>query len=304
MLDFLFTEPIVTWLCVYVGFAWGNLWGPYSSTKLHYHSLSYCHTGFFQAIPIITQKVYGFNVAEQGLSFFSIAIGAVVAMLLVPWQERKYKKNVARRGPEARLYITCLGGFIMFAGGMIISQSTLTFPHLTTELTSSIAFSEGRGHWVGPLFGVGTVTIGIFCIFYSTFAYMADAYMTYASSAIAAQGFARNIVACSFPLWSPYMYTGMADDIQKSIQWAALLMALVAAVLTVVPFILFFYGEQIRKRSRVVQDLAREQALQQQGRLDGPTIASGNSSRTQCGAEDSQNEAQLKTDVDRCQQKV
>lgn len=126
------------------------------------------------------------------------------------------------------------------------------------------AFSEGRGHWIGPLFGIAMVTVGIFCIFSSSFAYLADAYMTWSSSAIAAQGFARNIVACSFPLFSPYMYTGMADDIQLSIQWAALLMALVAAALTVVPFILFFYGEAIRKRSRVVQEVAREQAARAQ----------------------------------------
>lgn len=84
--------------------------------------LALSRPGFFQAIPIITRRIYGFNVAEQGLAFFSLVVGGAVALLIVPWQERMYRKNVQRRGPEARLYIACLGGFIMFSGGLIISQ--------------------------------------------------------------------------------------------------------------------------------------------------------------------------------------
>lgn len=113
--------------------------------------LSVCCLGFFQSIPIITREVYGFNVAEQGLSFFAIGIGGFLSLLVVPWQERKYLKNVTSKGPEARLYITCLGGIIMVLGGFII------------------AFSEGRGHWLGPLSGITVLTIGIFCVFSSIF---------------------------------------------------------------------------------------------------------------------------------------
>lgn len=42
--------------------------------------------------------------------------------------------------------------------------------------------------------------------------------------------------------------------------WAAFLMAMIALLLAFVPFTLFFYGETIRSRSRVVQELAREEA--------------------------------------------
>lgn len=158
----------------------------------------------------------------------------------MPWQERKYRQNVARKGPEARLYIACAGGIFLCGGGFIT------------------AFSEGRGHWIGPLCGVGLVTIGIFCVFSSIFAYMADAYMTYASSAIAAQSFARNIVAASFPLFSSRMYLNMAQGTRTSIMWAGFLMGMISLLLTVVPFVLFFYGETIRRHSQVVQQLLRE----------------------------------------------
>lgn len=54
-------------------------------------------------------------------------------------QERMYRSHVAKRGPEARLYASLVGGLVFPAGAFIL------------------AFSQGRGHWMGPIVGLTMV---------------------------------------------------------------------------------------------------------------------------------------------------
>lgn len=56
------------------------------------------------------------------------------------YQERLYRKHVAKRGPEARLYSSLVGGLVFPAGALIL------------------AFSQGRGHWMGPIVGLVLVS--------------------------------------------------------------------------------------------------------------------------------------------------
>ena len=51
--------------------------------------------------------------------------------------------------------------------------------------------------WIVPTIAVGIATIGIFTIYLSVFNYLADTYHRYASSALAAQSFCRNILGMS-----------------------------------------------------------------------------------------------------------
>jgi hypothetical protein len=49
-------------------------------------------------------------------------------------------------------------------------------------------------HWIVPSIAIGIATVGIFAIYLSTFNYLADTYHRYASSALAAQSFCRNML--------------------------------------------------------------------------------------------------------------
>lgn len=126
-------------MSLYVAFSWSTLWS------------------FFASIPVVFNDIYGFNVWQQGLAYLSIAIGCIVAMPFIPWQERLYTRTVSKRGPEARLYPAMVGGVTIWAGGMIL------------------AFSEGRGHWMGPVVAICICVGGIFHVFTSVFNYLADA---------------------------------------------------------------------------------------------------------------------------------
>lgn len=83
--------------------------------------------------------------------------------------------------------------------------------------------------------------------------------MIYASSAIAAQSFARNMMASSFPLFMAQFYRGLSSNRRTSIMWAAFVMAMISALLAIIPFVLFIKGESIRKRSKVVRQLLEMQ---------------------------------------------
>jgi len=73
---------------------------------------------------------------------------------------------------------------------------------------------------------------------------MVDTYMAANSvSAMAANGLSRYIAGALFPLVTTQMYNGMG------FQWASSLLGFVTIALLSVPWILFIFGEKIRRRS-------------------------------------------------------
>ena len=99
-------------------------------------------------------------------------------------------------------------------------------------------------HWIVPALAIGFATIGIFYIYLATFNYLADIYQTYASSALAAQSFCRNVLGGVFPLVTGALFTNLGEDA------AGGLLGAIATALTVVPWVLVFFGERIRARSK------------------------------------------------------
>ena len=226
-LIFLVKEPIVTFFSLWIAFTWGFMYMLLSS------------------IGLITAQ-HSFTPGETGLVFISIAAAGILGNLINPIQERLYAKHYPTKGPEARLYLACAGA-IFFPIGCFIYAWT-SFPH------TNIA---------GPVVGVTTLMVSIYHIYLSVFNYLADSYLAYASSALAAQSFARNIFAFIFPLFVQYMYKGMGY------QWASTLSGLLGAVLGAVPFVLFFYGERIRAKSKIslaLQKQFEEQQEREKGR--------------------------------------
>ena len=78
---------------------------------------------------------------------------------------------------------------------------------------------------------------------------MADSYLTYASSAIAALSFVRYTMGASFPLFTNQMYSALTYT------WASFLISMVGLLLSVIPFVLLAYGPKIRARSKVLQEV-------------------------------------------------
>ncbi|KAA8906304.1 major facilitator superfamily domain-containing protein [Sphaerosporella brunnea] len=214
----LFTEPVVFFFSLWVAFSWGILYL------------------FLQGVPLVFQASHHFDTAQTGAVFTSMCVGTVLALALNTLVERfAHHFLPAASGPETRLYASCtLGSFLPI--GMFWFGWT-SFP---------------SQHWILPTCAVGVATIGIYSIYLAVFNYFADTYHKYASSALAAQSFCRNMLAGFFPLVTTAMYDRM------TFQGASSFLGGVGAVLSIVPWVLVLYGDKVRRRSKFAKEIMGE----------------------------------------------
>lgn len=95
------------------------------------------------------------------------------------------------------------------------------------------------------MIGLGLITFGIFFIFESCYSFTSDCYGETSSSAIAGQGFMRNTLGAVSPLFASQFFHNVGS------QYAGLILSIIAAFLTAIPYVLFVYGPAIRSRSKL-----------------------------------------------------
>lgn len=209
------TEPVVFFFSLWVAFSWAVLYLTFSS------------------IPLVFGTNHQFNTQQNGAVFASMCIGALLSTILSIYQEKialHYGKLSST--PEGRLYFSCIESALMPIGLFWFGWSS--FP---------------QTHWIIPTIAIGCATMGIFSIYLSVFLYLADVYHKYASSALAAQSFCRNMLGGIFPLIANQMFTAM------TYQGASSFLGGFGAVLTIVPWVLVFYGPRIRARSKFASEI-------------------------------------------------
>lgn len=212
----LLTEPVVFFFSLWAAFAWGVL----------YMQLN--------VLPLVFSTNHNFTIEEQGAVFASLIIGVLIALTISIYQEKLAKRWRPKLldNPEGRLYFACLEAALLPIGLFWFGWT-----------------SYGGIHWIVPCLGIGCAMIGIFSIYLAVFNYLADVYHRYASSALACQSFCRNILAGVFPLFSQIMFRKLGFP------GASSLLGGVAALLTIVPWVLVFKGEKIRARSKVASEV-------------------------------------------------
>lgn len=237
----LFTEPIVFFFSLWVSFAWAVLYLTFGS------------------IPLVFRRQYGFSIEQSGFVFGAMIVGSVLATVFGILQDRALKhpnwrdtpgisgsdsgiqsiepipkgfwgflrRNFPAESPESRLYLTCFTGVLLPVGLYLFGFC-----------------AQPSIHWIVPTIAIGLATMGIYYIYLATFNYLADIYQAYASSALAAQSFCRNILGGVFPLITAILFTNLGEGA------AGGLLGAIATVLAVVPWVLVFFGETIRRRSK------------------------------------------------------
>lgn len=90
---------------------------------------------------------------------------------------------------------------------------------------------------------------GYLLIFTALSNYQVDAYEIYAASVMAASCFSRSIVGATLPLAAKPMYDGLG------VSWATSVLGFLSLVLLFIPFGLIYYGPQIRRKSKMCQEL-------------------------------------------------
>jgi len=146
--------------------------------------------------------------------------------------DRIYKYLMAKHGgegkPEYRLP-SMVPGTLLTPIGLFISGWT----------------ARASIHWIVPDGGIALVGAGTILNFICIQTYVVDAFSTHAASALASITFLRSLAGFGFPLFAPTMYTALGYGKGNSI-----LAAVGILVGCPAPFILWFYGERIRKASR------------------------------------------------------
>ncbi|PMD48560.1 putative caffeine resistance protein 5 [Hyaloscypha variabilis F] len=170
---------------------------------------------WFESFAIVFEGIYGFNLGEEGLSFVGILVGAFI--VIPPFFLYLY----------LRLPPACVGAFCiplcLFWFGWTARPSI---------------------HWIVPIIGSGWFSVGAFLLFNSVLNYLGDAYPDYAASVYAGNDFMRSSFGAGFPLFAAAMYNNLG------VGWASSLLGFLSIAFIPIPFVLYIYGEQIRKASK------------------------------------------------------
>jgi MFS family permease len=212
---YLFTEPIVAFYSLWLGL------------------VSACTFFLLGAIPVVFQD-YNWNVGQRGLPHLGTVCGIFIGFILsIVIQERLYRRACRRSdkekaAPESRLYMAMVGAVLFPLGALLLAFT-----------------GRPSVHFMWPIVSIGIIAIGCFPIHTSGYSYLADAYETYASSALAASSFVKNIVASAVPFFA-------RDVVKKYGNWhTCTAAAIIAAVLGLLPFILMWKVSHGALKSRV-----------------------------------------------------
>ncbi|GAA5839929.1 hypothetical protein JCM9279_005211 [Rhodotorula babjevae] len=217
---FLFTEPIVAIISLYLSVLYGILYG------------------FFPAFSVVWIEIRGFSQQSFGLTYIALGlgflIGAMAIALLGGKSYMKAAKKALERGDasipaEARLSTLTPIGAVLAPVSLFLFAWTAPFPSI---------------HWAVPCLAELLFGCSMLMIFTSFIPYLIDSYQMHAASALAAGMASRALIGSVFPLFTLPMYHNL------TVQGATSLFAGIACLCAPIPVIFARYGPGLRRRSR------------------------------------------------------
>lgn len=209
----LLLSPIVLSLSIYMAVVYGYLYL------------------LFTTLTMVFEGTYHFSQGAVGLAFLGIGIGSLFGLVIFGALSDRTVKRLAAKGemkPEYRLPPLIPGSLIIPVGLFWYGWS-----------------AHAAIHWIMPIIGTLFVGLGLMATFMPIQTYLVDAYHLHAASALAASTVIRSFVGAFLPLAGPEMYK------QLGLGWGNSLLAFIALALSPVSWILYRYGEKIRKAERV-----------------------------------------------------
>ncbi|KAG8736215.1 hypothetical protein FRC10_009564 [Ceratobasidium sp. 414] len=128
-LAMLIYEPIVLVLSLYTALVYGILYG------------------FFATFPIVFQQHRHFTSGQTGLAFLGIGIGILIAVVLAPFENKRYLRAVQKAGgnapPEERLVGGCIAAILLPVSLIWFSWTTYSSVHWIVPILAGIPFGIG-----------------------------------------------------------------------------------------------------------------------------------------------------------------
>lgn len=186
---------------------------------------------FFEAFPLVYNEMYGFNLGELGLTFLSVTVGVIISIAWYWWYiyyivEPSIRAN-GLGAPERRLIPALFVTFLVPIGLFIFGWT-----------------ARSDIHWIVSCIGIVVTTIGIFLIIQCIFLYLPLVYPQYAASLFAGNDFARSALAAGAIHFSYPLFHNLGVD-----RGISLLGGLTVGC-SVGVYVLFFFGEKLRAKSR------------------------------------------------------
>ncbi|KAL4932545.1 major facilitator superfamily domain-containing protein [Aspergillus undulatus] len=206
------TEPIIILASVLSATAWGIVY-------LFTESFTVVYGGF------------GFSTRASSLPFIAIFPGVLASGVVRLWD---YNLLIRReKAQQSTVPEDKIGGFALAAPALAMGLWIFgwTVPPMV------------HVHWIASMFGISLIGFAANEFSFTLSGYIADAYTIYAGSAMAATAVLRGVAAGCMPLFAYPMYSGLGSNVATSI------LAAVATVYCVTPFIFLKYGRQLRERS-------------------------------------------------------
>ncbi|GME45236.1 vitamin b6 transporter bsu1 [Neofusicoccum parvum] len=209
------TEPIVTFLAIYNGFAYGLLF-------LYLD-------GVFDVFVVNN----GLSYIGADLTYLNFVVGVTVMFLFLPVQTYFYKRDRERRGagrPEAR-FITSL----VTVWGFPISLFWFAFT------------SNGKTSFWSPVVAGGVLGFSDPLLYLSMLNYITDSYPNVAASAIAA------FLIPSFTLAAAFAHLGLVMFENLGTTWAMACLAFISLGIVALVYLLYFFGPWLRRQSKLAR---------------------------------------------------
>ncbi|ATY59015.1 Major facilitator superfamily general substrate transporter [Cordyceps militaris] len=224
----LFTEPVVFCFSLWAAFSWGVLYLSFSVVPFLYNGDLDMSSRVYIAMMAATAVATLTGVFQEQLlkhpSWRSLEAGGRPTASPF-WQ--MMRRRFPAEAPESRLYFACVTALFLPAGlfvGFLCPDSWKAY---------------------AQAIGLGFALWGIYSVYLATFNYLADTYHAYASSALAAQSLCRNLLGGAFPLIATPLFRNLGT------RAAGGLLGGIGTALTVIPWVLVFFGQRIRARSKI-----------------------------------------------------
>ena len=214
----------------------------------------------FTIYPIVFQQKRGWNAGVGELPLIGTVIGAALGsgVIFINTAHAKKKALAGHKArPEERLPIALLGG-MMFAVTMFWFAWTAEFNSI---------------HWAVPTLAGVFLAMAIMLIFVGFLNYLTDTYLMFAASALAANTVCRSACGAAAPLYTQYMFDALG------VGGGGSLIGGVATLLAPIPFIFYYYGEPIRKRSKFAPTPVKPTDVEQEVPREQKTTSRSNSSK-------------------------
>ncbi|KAI2849559.1 hypothetical protein CBS11852_1562 [Aspergillus niger] len=195
---------------------------------------------FLEGYAYIFGDTYGLSEGLTNLCWAGMLVGTLLVSGVVPvvysWTAKAYARDKFTIAPEMRLWYTMLGGAV----AVPISLFWMGW-------TSNPKISIWSPLIASVLFGYGITTI-----FIVAYMYLIDSYDTYSASALGFLVFTRYVVAGGVTVAGGPIYEALG------VQYTLTILGSISAVMALVPYLLYFYGPMIRKKSKYAVNIDTE----------------------------------------------